>query len=150
MKENRKKAAKWLLLGVGFSILTVVCFRIESNAGGRYRLTAGSGMIAVICLASVVLSLRGQMTRQEGKLIIEDIFQTRSGGCVVTGVVQGGLMTGEKVMIGDETEKSIKTKICGIEVYRKRVKAAVNTPAALYFKDVSPNQIHRGDIVSSI
>lgn len=150
MKKNLKKMVNWLLLGVAFGILTAVCFLIEGKSGGRYRLTAGSGLITAICLAAAIWSLMGKMNSQAGRLIVEDVFKMKAGGCVVVGSVQGVLAAGQKVMVHDREDRSIQTKICGIEINRKKTKVAANTPAALYFKEIAHDKIHKGDIICSM
>ena len=83
-------------------------------------------------------------------MVVEDVFAMNSGGCVVVGGVHGGFAVGEKVVIVDRAGKEIKTKIGGIEINRKNVRAAADTPVALYFKDIELNEINKGDVVIGI
>ena len=147
MKKNLIKAAKWLLLGIVCGILTVVFYLTERNSGSRYHLTVGSGLIAILCLAAVIWSLLGKMNDRAGVMVIEDIFDMRSGGCVVVGQVRGAFYVSEKVMIHSRDGTKIKTKIRDIEIHSQKARTAVNTPAALYFPDVEPYRIHQGDAV---
>lgn len=150
MGKKLKKALKWLLLGVVFGTLTVVFYIIERETGGRYRLTAGCGMITAVCLIAAGWSLTGKMNDQAGMMVVEDVFAMNSGGCVVVGGVHGVLWSGERVVIVDRAGKEIKTKIGGIEINRKNVRAAADTPVALYFKDIELNEINKGDVVIGI
>ncbi len=150
MKKNSVKAIKWLLLGIIFTVFTFICFLTEKASGGRYRLTAGSGLISIICFTAVIWSFMGKMNSQKGSLIIEDIFTMNSGGCVVTGTVQGAFSVGEKVAVTEQNTVISEAKIHGIEIHSRAAKAAVNTPAALYLKEIEPNKLHRNAVVRSI
>ncbi len=89
MKRNLKKAGKWLLAGILCGALTVVCFQVERRSGGRYALTAGSGLIAILCFAAAVCSLMGKMNDGNGMMTVEEIFKMNSGGYVAAGHVRG-------------------------------------------------------------
>ena len=149
MRKKLKKTIKWLMLGIASGIFTVVFYMIERESGGRYRLTAGCGLITLICLTAAIWSFIGKMNDRTGMMIVEDIFTMNSGGCVVAGGVQGVLWSGERVVIVDRAGKEIRTKIGSIEINRKSVRVATDTPAALYFKDIESNEINKGDVVIS-
>ncbi len=150
MKKNVLKALKWLLLGVVCAVLTVIFFQLErGERRRRYSLTVGCGMLTVLCLAAAFWSLTGKMDGKPGALIVEDVFGMKSGGCVVVGRVQGALAAGQRVVVAAKDGTETETKIYAIEINRRRAKAAVDTPAALYLKEVEPSGIHKGDRVSS-
>ena len=103
MKNRILKAVRWLLAGLLCGALTIISFQIEYKASRHYSFTVGCGMLTVLCLLAVVWSLAGRMNTLTGTIIVEDIFKMNSGGCVVTGTVQGGFYVGEKVRITDRT-----------------------------------------------
>ena len=150
MMKRIGKAFMWLLAAIVLGILTVVFFRMEHGEGGRYRLTVGCGLLTVVCLAAVCWSLAGKMQDTAGEMVVEDIFKMNPRGCVVVGKVQGGFYTGEKVLIDDRNGEPVKAKINGIEVRKERVPSAMNTPAALYFKQIEPDQIRKGARIRNV
>ncbi len=147
VKRNLKKAGKWLLAGVLCGALTVVCFQVERSSGGRYALTAGSGLIAILCFAAAVCSLMGKMNDGNGMMTVEEIFKMNSGGYVAAGHVRGVFYSGQKVLLQGQDGKKTKTRIRGIEIGGRKAGAAADTPAALYLKDIEPDCIRRGDVI---
>ena len=104
-------------------------------------------MLTVLCLLAVVWSLAGRMNTLPGTIIVEDIFKMNSGGCIVTGTVQGGFYVGEKVRITDRMGRTVCTKIYDIEIRKQKAKSAIDTPAALYLKKVHLDSIQKGCII---
>ena len=149
MKKNLLKVVKWLLLGLVFGGLTVIGFQLERGRHWRYSLTVGCAMLAILCLAAAFWSLTGEMDGRPGTLVVEDVFRMKSGGCVVVGRVQGGLASGQRVVVSNAAGTVMETKIYGIEINGRKAKAAVDYPAALYLKETDPSDIHKGDRVSS-
>ncbi len=149
MKKRLKSGLKWLLLGVVCAILTVVFFKIEKEYGfRRYRFTAGCGLIAVVSLVTGVKQFFDKKVGTVSTLVIEDIFKINPQGCVVVGIVKGTMVAGEKVFIEEQSGNTIKTTINGMEINHKQVKVAVDTPVALFFRNIEPDRIHKGDIIS--
>ena len=147
MRKRIFKAVGWLLGGIACAVLTVLFFRIEFGRSRRYSLTVGCGLLTVVCLLAVYWSLTGKMTVRSGKMIVEDIFKMKTGGCVVTGTIQGGFYAGERVRISGRTGEMIRTKIYAIEIRHQKVKSAIDTPAALYLKKVDPEDIRKGSVI---
>lgn len=147
MKNRILKAVRWLLAGLLCGALTIISFQIEYKASRHYSFTVGCGMLTVLCLLAVAWSLAGRMNTLPGTIIVEDIFKMNSGGCVVTGTVQGGFYVGEKVRITDRMGRTVCTKIYDIEIRKQKAKSAVDTPAALYLKKVHPDSIQKGCII---
>ena len=80
-------------------------------------------------------------------MVIEDIFQMQSGGCVVVGMVQGGFMVHDKEEVTSTYHDNIKSKIDSMEIQGKKTKIAKNCKVAIYLKNIEPSQIHIQDKV---
>lgn len=122
---------KWLLAGIVFLGLGAAAYVFESDGGYGFSLIIKEPFVP-------------------GYLFVEDIFRMKPEGCVVVGYVKGRLRVNEPVTIRNRYGTVIRTTIDGIEVFKKKKPAAVDTPAALYFRTVEPEMIYIDDIIQNI
>ncbi len=146
---------KWLLAGIVFLGLGAAAYVFESDGGyefslNRYRLTSSCLILGVFCVAAAVILPFIKEPFVPGYLFVEDIFRMKPEGCVVVGYVKGRLRVNEPVTIRNRYGTVIRTTIDGIEVFKKKKPAAVDTPAALYFRTVEPEMIYIDDIIQNI
>ena len=142
-----KKFTGFLVLGIICTIACILFFRYESSQQkSRYRLTVGTAMLAIVFFWGAFTSFSKKYDRN-AIMVIEDIFQMQSGGCVVVGMVQGGFMVHDKVEVTSTYHDNIKSKIDSMEIQGKKTKIAKNCKVAIYLKNIEPSQIHIQDKV---
>lgn len=147
MKKRFIRIFKWLAVFVVFAALTVFSFLYEKDNSSKFRLTAGAGAISVLSFVAAVWTLFDKNIGKISTMIVEDVFGIKRRGCVVVGLVNGGMAVGERVTICCKYGGEIKARINGIEIDRKRARAAVDTHAALYFKRVEADKVYKGDVI---
>lgn len=84
------------------------------------------------------------------RMTVEDVFSIAKRGTVVTGKIEKGtLKVGDEVVIqGSNGER--KTVVTGIEIFRKIVsQATAGNPVGVLLKDISKQDIQRGDEILS-
>lgn len=150
-----QKMLKWLLAGIFFLGLGAAAYVFERSKDpgfslNRYRLTSSCLLLGVICLIAAFVLPWKKEPFVPGFLIVEDIFRMNPQGCVVVGYVKGRLRVNETVVIRNRYGGVIRTTIDGIEIFRESKPAAVDTPAALYFKAVEPETVFIDDIIRNV
>lgn len=80
---------------------------------------------------------------------IEDVFTISGRGTVVTGTVEKGTINlNDEVQIIESNKEILTTTVTGIELFRKTQDyATVGDNASLLLKDVSRDQVKRGQIL---
>ena len=81
---------------------------------------------------------------------IEDVFTISGRGTVVTGRVQRGTVkVGDKVQIIGLNEEILTTEVIGVEMFREQKdKATIGENAGIILKDVTRDQVARGQILA--
>lgn len=151
MKHKLRNAIKWLVCGILAVLVSAVCFNLENayNVHLNY-LIYGSGVVAVVCFISSMMSLldkKADPGEPLGTMIIEEVFPHADKGCVVVGDVQGTMAVGTKVTVTDQSGQSFRTTIKQMEHLKESVEIVTDSPAALFLKHVSPEEIGKGDVV---
>lgn len=141
--KKTKNFVKWFVLGLLCTILTIICVMTEQ----RIRWITGLGVFSAGFFVLAFMQLFDK--NGDSTLVIEDIFRMNPNGCVVVGGVKGSMAVNQKVSVKSQDDVLLKTKINGIEVMGKPSSVAVNTHAALYFKEVEPEQLMIGATVVS-
>ena len=81
---------------------------------------------------------------------IEDVFTITGRGTVVTGNVQRGkIKVGDTVQIVGLSEEILTTEVTGIEMFRQQKdEATVGDNAGLVLKDITREQVQRGQVLA--
>jgi len=145
-----KNALKWGLLGCAMIVLTVIMYFFEKGRGGRYKYTALFLVLSIGCFVVTFIDIFDKNQFVKGTLIVEDVFTMTRKGCVVVGYVEGRLQNYEKIIITDKNNNKIQTKIYSMEIGGISKICAIDTKAALFLKDIEPNQVHKEDIIENI
>jgi len=91
-----------------------------------------------------------QNPRQPFRMTIEDVFSISGRGTVVTGKVESGtIKVGDAVEISGGTGSPVKSKVTGIEMFRKitdTAKAGDNIGCLL--QGVNPQDVERGRVLT--
>lgn len=82
-------------------------------------------------------------------LVVEDVFSIRGKGTVITGRIKSGsVRTGDTVTLQRVNSTTRSVVVVGIEKFSKRLDfAQAGENVGMFLKDVSKNDISRGDIL---
>ena len=82
-------------------------------------------------------------------LVVEDVFSIRGMGTVITGRIKSGsVRTGDTVTLQRVNSSTRSVVVGGIEKFSKRLDfAQAGENVGMFLKDVSKNDISRGDIL---
>lgn len=83
------------------------------------------------------------------RMTVEDVFFIQNRGCVVTGRVESGTVTrGMQVNVLRDGGVAFTTEVTGVEMFRKVLDTAtVGDNVGLLLRDLTREQLHRGDVV---
>ncbi|MBO5351982.1 MAG: hypothetical protein J6A77_01665 [Lachnospiraceae bacterium] len=91
----------------------------------------------------------GDLSGNDFRFVVEDVFTITGRGTVVTGkVISGMVHTGDTVILQRVDGSESKVTITGIEAFRKLLDAAsVGEHVGLFLRNVAKNEIGKNDIL---
>ncbi len=83
------------------------------------------------------------------RMVVEDVFTITGRGTIVTGRIEiGSIQIGDEVIIQRTNGETFKTKVTGVEMFRKLLKMAqAGDNVGLLLSGISRNQVERGDTI---
>ena len=102
---------------------------------------------------NVTAQQQEEKNRDSYTFMIEQVFGTKTGGCIVAGIVRNGaIQTGDDIFILGRGRKVLNAKVSGLEnpeVGRMEI-AQKGTPAGILLEGTDPSLLHRGDVITNV